>query len=64
MMDRALALTPSGATSRVCEARVAALVRNMMKLAFENETLLRTMIHQTVLEKEPFESATPRHAAH
>jgi AcrR family transcriptional regulator len=53
LMDRALALTPLGADQQSLEARVAALVRNMMKLAFENETLLRTMIHQTVLEKNP-----------
>ena len=53
VMDRALALTPLGSDQQSLEARVAALVRNMMKLAFENETLLRTMIHQTVLEKNP-----------
>jgi AcrR family transcriptional regulator len=32
------------------EARVDALIANMMKLAVQNEPLLRTMIHQTVLE--------------
>jgi len=58
MMDRALALTPLGSDQQSMEARVAALVRNMMKLAFENETLLRTMIHQTVLGKNP--SKAPR----
>jgi AcrR family transcriptional regulator len=51
VMDRALALTPTGNDQQSLEARVDALVRNMMLLAFENETLLRTMIHQTVVEK-------------
>ena len=31
------------------DARVDALVENMQRLAFKNESLLRTMIHQTVL---------------
>lgn len=51
VMDRALALTPAGNDQQSLEARVDALVRNMMLLAFENEALLRTMIHQTVVEK-------------
>src|ERR1700744_753964 len=53
MMDKALALTPLGSDQQSLQTRVAALVRNMMQLAFENETLLRTMIHQTVLERNP-----------
>jgi AcrR family transcriptional regulator len=51
VMDRALALTPTGNDQQSLEARVDALVRNMMQLAFANEALLRTMIHQTVVEK-------------
>jgi len=51
MMDNALALSPAGDNQEDLEARVDALVGNMMKLAFENESLLRTMIQQTVLEK-------------
>jgi AcrR family transcriptional regulator len=58
MLDRALALTPLGSDQESLEARIATLVRNMMKLAFENEALLRTMIHQTVLEKNS--SKAPR----
>jgi AcrR family transcriptional regulator len=50
-MERALALTPPGTDEQSLEARLDALVRNMMKLAFENEALLRTMIQQTILEK-------------
>jgi len=51
MMDNALALSPAGDNQEDLEARVDALVGNMMKLAFENEPLLRTMIQQTVMEK-------------
>jgi AcrR family transcriptional regulator len=39
------------------EARVTALVANMQRLAIENESLLRTMIHQTVLQPSPGEPA-------
>lgn len=56
VMDRALALTPTGNDQQSLEARVDALVRNMMQLAFENEALLRTMIQQTVLEKASSEA--------
>jgi AcrR family transcriptional regulator len=55
MMENALALTPAGDDQQDIEARIDALVGNMMKLAFENEPLLRTMIQQTVLEKSPTE---------
>jgi AcrR family transcriptional regulator len=51
MMEDALALTPAGDNQQDVEARIDAMVGNMMKLAFENEPLLRTMIQQTVLEK-------------
>jgi AcrR family transcriptional regulator len=51
MMDNALSLTPAGDNQQDLEARIEALVGSMMKLAFENESLLRTMIQQTVLEK-------------
>ena len=50
-MENALALTPAGNDQQDLEARIDTLVGNMMKLAFDNEPLLRTMIHQTVLEK-------------
>ncbi len=50
-MDRALALTPPGTDQQSLEARLDGVVRNMMKLAFENEALLRTMIQQTILQK-------------
>src|ERR1700753_4186685 len=49
MMDNALALTPAGDDQQGLEARIEALVGNMMRLAFENESLLRTMIQQTVV---------------
>jgi AcrR family transcriptional regulator len=58
MMSDALDLTPQGHDRRDMDARVEALVGTMMKLAFENEALLRTMIHQTVLGSE--RSETPR----
>jgi len=51
LMESELALTPAGADQQDVGARIEALVRNMMKLAFENESLLRTMIQQTVMEK-------------
>jgi AcrR family transcriptional regulator len=51
MMDNALALIPAGDNQQDLEARIDALVGNVMALAFENESLLRTMIQQTVLEK-------------
>ena len=51
MMENALNLTPAGDNQQDIEARIDAMVGNMMKLAFENEPLLRTMIQQTVLEK-------------
>jgi len=38
------------------EARVTALVDNMQRLTVENESLLRTMIHQTVLQTPTGES--------
>lgn len=50
MMDNTLALSPPGDSQGDLEARIDSLIGNMMKLAFENESLLRTMIHQTVLE--------------
>src|ERR1700753_3030879 len=58
MMDNPLALTPAGDGAEAIGTRINTLVGNMMKLAFENETLLRTMIQQTVLQKDT--TATPR----
>ncbi len=53
MMDEALALSPPGDDQESVEARLDVLIDTMMKLAFANESLLRTMIQQTVLEKGP-----------
>ena len=50
-MENALAQTPAGDSQQNLHVRIEALVGNMMKLAFENEPLLRTMIQQTVMEK-------------
>src|SRR4051794_26242329 len=56
MMENALASTPAGDNQEGIEVRIDALVGNMMKLAFENEPLLRTMIQQTVLEKSTIDA--------
>ena len=40
------------------ERRIDAMIANVMRLAAENESLLRTMIHQTVLE--PTSPSTPK----
>jgi len=51
LMESAIATVPAGANATDIEARVDMLVENMQRLAIENESLLRTMIHQTVLER-------------
>ena len=50
-MEAALASAPDGLTEADVEQRLDTLVRSMQSLTIENEHLLRTMIHVTVLEK-------------
>lgn len=50
-MEAALAAAPEGLTEVDLEKRLDTLVQHMQQLAAENEHLLRTMIHVTVLEK-------------
>lgn len=42
---------PSGAGAHNVAARLSALIEQMQSMAIRNESLLRTMIHQTVLER-------------
>jgi AcrR family transcriptional regulator len=42
---------PSGADAHNVAARLSALIEQMQSMAIRNESLLRTMIHQTVLER-------------
>jgi|SRR3569833_56818 len=51
IMDEALATSPAGDDQKSLEVRLSTLIDTMMRLAFENESLLRTMIQQTVLEE-------------
>ena len=53
VMEAALAAAPAGLTGADVAKRVDTLVRSMQRLAIENEHLLRTMIHLTVVEKSP-----------
>lgn len=48
-MESAIDASASGKAKGGIEARVDALVESMQRLALENELLLRTMIHETVL---------------
>jgi len=57
-MEAALAEAPGGATSRDVETRVVALIDQMQALAISHEPLLRTMIHETVLDNA--RAAQPR----
>jgi AcrR family transcriptional regulator len=50
-MEAALAAAPQGLTDTDLEERLDTLVRSIQQLTIENESLLRTMIHLTVLEK-------------
>jgi len=50
VMESAIAEVPGDAEGTDIEARVDHLVDSMQRMAIENESLLRTMIHQTVLE--------------
>ncbi len=51
VMESAIAATPAGSQVSDLEERVDKLVENMQRLAIENESLLRIMIYQTVLER-------------
>lgn len=58
-MEAALGNAPAaGRHAQDVEARVAALIEQMQSMAVRNESLLRTMIHQTVLGSAP--AITPR----
>lgn len=48
-MEAAIDSAPPGTSAGAIEARVDALVDQMQELALANESLLRTMIHETVL---------------
>jgi AcrR family transcriptional regulator len=52
-MEAMLAAAPSGAELDDLGARVGALIDRMQSMAIRHEGLLRTMIHQTVLEHGP-----------
>jgi hypothetical protein len=56
-MEAALAEVPAGPEVHDVESRVAALIDQMQSMAIRHEPLLRTMIHQTVLEQA---SGVPR----
>ena len=51
VMEAALAAAPDGLTEVDLAKRLDTLVRSMHELTVENEQLLRTMIHLTVLEQ-------------
>ena len=50
-MEGVIAASPPGANASEIEARVDAMCETMMRLAFEHESLLRTMVHETVLHQ-------------
>jgi AcrR family transcriptional regulator len=52
-MDTVFAELPTTGASTDVESRLRVVVGKMQKLAVRNESLLRTMIHQTVLERAP-----------
>jgi AcrR family transcriptional regulator len=56
-MEAALAEVPAGPKVHDMESRVAALIDQMQSMAIRHEPSLRTMIHQTVLERT---SGVPR----
>jgi AcrR family transcriptional regulator len=57
-MAAMLAEAPSGSHAPDVEVRLSALIDQMQSMAIRNESLLRTMIHQTVLE--PSSASVPR----
>lgn len=50
-MEAMIAAAPAGPETQDLDVRVAALIDQMQSLAIRHEGLLRTMIHQTVLER-------------
>jgi AcrR family transcriptional regulator len=52
-MEAMLQAAPVGPEPRDVEARVTTMIEGMQSMALQNEALLRTMIHQTVLERSP-----------
>jgi hypothetical protein len=50
-MEAMFAAAPTGPQTQDLEIRVAALMDQMQSMAIRHEGLLRTMIHQTVLER-------------
>lgn len=50
VMESAIISAPAGSDPDSLEARICAVVERIMRLALENEGLLRTMIHATVLQ--------------
>jgi AcrR family transcriptional regulator len=57
-MEAMLADAPLGSDAPDMETRLSLLIEQMQSMAIRNESLLRTMIHQTVLERSP--AAMPR----
>lgn len=57
-MEAMLADAPSGSDAHDVGLRLSLLIEQMQSMAIRNESLLRTMIHQTVLERSP--AAIPR----
>ena len=51
-MEAALAGAPAGANEADIELRLKIFVRTMQRLALDAERFLRTMVHETVLEKD------------
>jgi AcrR family transcriptional regulator len=51
VMESAIAAVPVDAEGSDIDARVDNFVERIQRLAIDNESLLRTMIHQTVLER-------------
>ena len=52
-MEAALAKVPARSEGRDVESRVEVLIVEMQAMAIRHESLLRTMIYQTVLERAP-----------
>ena len=57
IMERAIEVAAPGTGTDDAETRIDSMVKSMQQLAIENELLLRTMIHETVLQKS---GAEPR----
>jgi AcrR family transcriptional regulator len=57
-MEAMLSDAPAGSDAHDVELRLSVLIDQMQAMAIRNESLLRTMIHQTVLERSP--ASAPR----